>query len=115
MTPAQFRKLALAVPGAEEGAHQGSADFRLDGKIFASLQAAKGTAGVRLAPDEQALLLENAPDAFRPASGAWGRQGWTVVLLAEASADVVGEALERAGRGRAAPPPARRVKKQAKA
>lgn len=106
MTPAQFRALALAVEGATEGRHQSGPDFRLGGKIFASLQDAKGTAGLRLTPDEQALVLQNAPGAFHPASGAWGRQGWTVVTLSEATVGVVREAVARAAQGllaRAAP------------
>jgi len=85
----QFRALARACPDAVEGAHHGHADFRAGGRVFASLHPDKVTAMVRVGPREQASLLARS-DAFRPASGAWGRAGCTLMELAE-----VGEALAR--------------------
>ncbi|HYD14444.1 MAG TPA: MmcQ/YjbR family DNA-binding protein [Allosphingosinicella sp.] len=88
-----FRRLALAFPGAEEQAHMGHPDFRVGGKIFATLHGAgKGTGAVMLLPEQQELAMAAEPEAFRPAAGAWGRDGSTVVGLAEVS----DEWLERA-------------------
>jgi len=87
-----FRRLALAFPGAEERAHMGHPDFRVGGKIFATLQGAgKGTGAVMLLPEQQELAMAAEPDAFSPAAGAWGRGGSTIVSLA----DVSDEWLER--------------------
>ena len=77
-----FRRLALAFPGAEERAHMGHPDFRVGGKIFATLHApAKGTGAVMLLPEQQELAMAAEPDAFSPAAGAWGRSGSTMVRL----------------------------------
>lgn len=86
MTPAQFRKLALSMPGAEELSHMAHPDFRANGKIFAGLTKDEKTATLKLTPDVQATILDDASGAFAPAAGAWGRGGWTQVLLAKAPA-----------------------------
>ena len=87
-----FRRLALAFPGAEERAHMGHPDFRVGGKIFATLHGAgKGTGAVMLLPEQQELAMDAEPAAFTPAAGAWGRAGSTMVRL-----DAVSDAwLER--------------------
>ena len=87
-----FRRIALAFPGAEERAHMGHPDFRVGGKIFATLHGAgKGTGAVMLLPEQQELAMAAEPDAFSPAAGGWGRGGSTIVSLA----DVSDEWLER--------------------
>ena len=73
MSPSQFRRIALSLPGASEGAHMGTADFRVGNKIFATLgnpDAASGVIG--LTPDQQALLIETTPKVFSPVPGGWG-------------------------------------------
>ena len=102
MTPAEFRRLALALPGVEQGSHQGHADFRVGRKIFASLgYPDKGFATVMVNPHEQDLLVQNHPRAFIPASGAWGRSGSTSVRLSLAPKRAVALALESAWSRRA--------------
>jgi hypothetical protein len=71
----------------------GHPDFRVNGRIFATLWADDRTAMVAVAPDEQAELLRGHPEVFRPAAGAWGRQGSTLVTLSAATARVVRPAL----------------------
>jgi hypothetical protein len=79
-----FRRLALAFPGAEERAHMGHPDFRVGGKIFATLpDEAHGMAA--LLPEQQELAIEAEPEAFKLAAGAWGRGGSTLVDLAAVS------------------------------
>jgi hypothetical protein len=81
-----FRRLALAFPGAEERAHMGHPDFRVGGRIFATLHAPeKGTVAVMLMPEQQELAMAAEPGAFTPAAGAWGRGGSTMVSLANVS------------------------------
>lgn len=102
MTPAEFRRLALSLPGVEEGAHQGTADFRVGRKIFASLgYPDRGHATVMVNPHEQDLLVKDYPRAFIPAAGAWGRAGSTSVRLSLAPKRAVALALESAWNRRA--------------
>ena len=82
MTAAQFRRLALSLPEAVESSHFDHPDFRVRNKIFATLGYPDPRNGmVRLTPGQQEELLRTAPESFRPAAGAWGRSGSTVVLL----------------------------------
>jgi predicted DNA-binding protein (MmcQ/YjbR family) len=71
-----FRKLALALPGAEEKSHFGKADFRVRDKIFAGFND-KGRAYVKLLPEQQIILVESDPSLITPHPGAWGKKGWT--------------------------------------
>jgi hypothetical protein len=109
LTPDDFRRLALACDGAVEGAHMGHADFRVHGKIFATLGAPDPAWGmVKLLPDEQALLLEAVPAAFKPAAGAWGRAGCTLVRLEAIDATTLESAITAAWRNVPAKPARRK-------
>jgi len=82
LTPAEFRKIALSFPEATERAHMDHPDFRVGGKIFATLGYPDKSWGmVKLPPDLQAKFYEAQPDVFVPANGAWGRGGATKVRL----------------------------------
>src|SRR5437879_13670619 len=81
MTPLQFRQLALALPEAVEGAHMGHADFRVGGKIFATLGPQETWGMVKLTPEQQTDFVQTNPKMLEPVSGAWGRRGCTKVLL----------------------------------
>ena len=97
-----FRRIALAFPGVEEGAHMGHPDFRVGGKIFATLHGAgKGTGAVMLLPEQQELAMAAEPGAFSPAAGAWGRGGSTIVSLADVSDDWLERVLDWAWAKRA--------------
>ncbi len=115
MTVAQFRKLALAVDGAVEGGHMDHPDFRIEGRIFATLGYPNAAhAMVKLSPEEQAVVVAAEPGVFSLASGAWGRGGSTVVNLAAAKNAPVAKALELAGDlARALGPTKSRPKKKA--
>jgi predicted DNA-binding protein (MmcQ/YjbR family) len=96
MTGDDFRALVLALDGAEEGAHMGHPDFRANGRIFASLLNDERDAMVKLRPEEQKVYLKAHKAVFQPASGAWGRQGCTIVTLAKADKAAVRSALRLA-------------------
>jgi hypothetical protein len=81
LTADEFRNAALTLDGTFEGAHMGHADFRANGRIFASLDAREATGNIKLTPEEQDEMMRVHPKVFTPAAGAWGRQGWTVVQL----------------------------------
>jgi hypothetical protein len=99
MTADEFRKLALEIPTAVERAHMNHPDFRVAGKIFASLRVPDENWGmVKLTPQQQRKFIENAPDVFKPCSGAWGRQGATNVYLAAAKAGIARSALDTAAK-----------------
>lgn len=93
MTPDGFRRLALELPETVEAEHMGHPDFRVRGKIFATLAPDDVWGVVKLTPDQQAKLLDAEPDVFRPASGAWGRRGTTEIRLRRARRAAVREAL----------------------
>ena len=92
-----FRKLALALPEAEEKSHFGKADFRLRNKIFATVLDAK-TGVVKLLPEQQDLLVASEPQIFSAIKGGWGNQGWTRVELSLADEITVQSALRMAWR-----------------
>jgi len=97
MDAADFRRLALQLEGAEEGAHMGAADFRVGGRIFATLASQdQGYGNLMLSPEQQAAFLDHQPDLFLPVSGGWGRMGATHIRLAPASEDVLAGALRTA-------------------
>ncbi|HEX9630217.1 MAG TPA: MmcQ/YjbR family DNA-binding protein [Pyrinomonadaceae bacterium] len=98
LTPDQFRSIALAMDNAIESAHMGHPDFRANGRIFATLHPGNESGMVKLAPEQQQDFLREGPDAFVPASGAWGRQGCTTVNLAAVDEDMLGEAITLAWR-----------------
>jgi hypothetical protein len=108
VTPARFRQLALALPLAVEGAHHGHPDFRIAGRVFASLHPDGRTGMVKVPPDEQAKLCAAHAEVFVPARGAWGRAGCTLVQLAKAPLAATRDALTLAWQAASAGPPPRR-------
>jgi hypothetical protein len=99
MTAADFRRIALRLEGAAEGAHMGQADFRVGGRIFATLAAEKqGYGNLLLTPELQAEFVAERPDAFLPIPGGWGRNGATHVRLAVANEGLLAGALHTAWR-----------------
>ena len=97
MTAHDFRKLALACPDAIESAHMNHPDFRVAGKIFATLGYPDKSSGmVKLTPAQQRSFVRKAPDAFRPCSGVWGVRGCTNVYLPSATQKLVRPALAAA-------------------
>jgi hypothetical protein len=99
MTPDDFRRIALSLEGAEEGSHMGATDFRVGGRIFATLASvAQGYGNLMLRPEQQATFIEELPDVFVPIGGGWGRMGMTHIVLANATEDLLRGALETAWR-----------------
>lgn len=93
MTQEEFRRLALLMQGATEGAHMGHPDFRANGRIFATIYPDGKSGMVKLTPDQQQEFIGADEGGFTPASGTWGRQGCTTVHLAAADEDRLGEAM----------------------
>ena len=97
MNASDFRRLALSLEGAEEGSHFGAADFRVGGRIFATMAAVKqGYGNLMITPEQQAAFVAEAPEIFIPIPGGWGRNGATHVVLAKVSEDVLLGALRTA-------------------
>ena len=110
MSSAEFRRIALSFAGAEERQHMGHPDFRVGGKIFATLGYPDDRFGtLNVSPEDQAILVQSHPKAFKPAAGAWGRSGSTSVLLRLAPHRVVKDALEAAWERRATAPKRKRA------
>src|SRR6186997_637526 len=101
MTANDFRRLALSLPDATESAHMDHPDFRVGGKIFATLGYPDTSwAMVALPPIDQDLFIQADPLAFISVKGAWGKQGATNVRLSKATRALVKRALESARRYR---------------
>ncbi len=102
MTAAEFRRIALSMPEAEESAHMSHPDFRVGGKIFATLGYPDENHGmVILPPEEQERLVRAYPEVFVPAKGAWGKRGSTAVSLSAVDRTTLKRAIEVAWRKRA--------------
>jgi hypothetical protein len=101
MTADEFRRLALTLPAASEAAHMGHPDFRVGGKIFATLAPDEASGMVKLTPDQQTACVREAPEVFQPVNGAWGCRGCTTVRLESATTSVVQLALAAAWRNTA--------------
>jgi len=98
MTAKDFRRMALGMKDVIESAHMGHPDFRLNGRIFATLHADMKWGMVKLTPEQQERFVADAPDAFKPENGAWGLQGCTAVRLDTVDEEALGEAMTLAWR-----------------
>jgi hypothetical protein len=98
VTAGQWRKLVLSMPESEEKSHFDQPDFRVRNKIFAGLYQDETRGVLKLPPELQSMLLDSKPDVFLPAAGAWGRSGWTYVVLAGAELGMLRELVPEAWR-----------------
>src|SRR6266699_5706249 len=97
MNAADFRRIALSLEGAEESSHMGSPDFRVGGRIFATLASQRqGYGNLMLTPEQQAAFVGEQPEVFVPIPGGWGSMGATHIRLAAANEDVLAGALRAA-------------------
>jgi hypothetical protein len=97
MTVDDFRRIALSLEDAEEGSHFGQPDFRVGGRIIATLASAhQGYGNLMLTPEQQAAFVEELPEVFLAIPGGWGRNGATHIRLAVANEDVLAGALRTA-------------------
>src|ERR1700737_3794135 len=97
MKATDFRRIALSLEGAEEGSHMGAADFRVGGRIFATLASqSQGYGNLMLTLEQQTAFVEELPKVFLPIAGGWGRMGMTHIRLAATNEDVLAGALRTA-------------------
>jgi hypothetical protein len=113
MKAKDFRRMVLALENAVEGAHMGHPDFRLNGRIFATLHQDNEWGMVAVTPEQQQQLMHDHPSAFKPESGAWGRGGCTAVRLDAVDEDALGEAITLAWQLAASKGPTKGSKKKA--
>jgi hypothetical protein len=114
MNARDFRLIALGMHDAVEGEHMAHPDFRVNRRIFATLSPDGQWGMVQLTPEQQEAFVRAEPETFVPAKGAWGRSGSTMVQLASADGDTVGEAMTLAWQRAAQHKPAKKraVKKR---
>jgi hypothetical protein len=109
--PKDFRRIALSFPETEARSHMDHPDFRVAGKIFATLGYPDKDSGmVKLTPLEQGMFVEAEPKTFHPCAGAWGRRGATNVKLSAVKKTILRRALTAAWE-LAAPPHLTREKR----
>ncbi len=102
MTANDFRKIALSLPETEQRSHMSHPDFRVAGKIFATLGYSDKTRGmVKLSPEEQHYFSKDYPEVFFPVKGTWGRRGATSVHLKTAKKEILAKAIQAAWRNTA--------------
>ncbi len=101
MTPDEFREIALNLPETEERSHMNHPDFRVGGKIFASLGPDLSWGMAKLTPEQQRYFIESEPSGVAPASGKWGDGGATIFTLANADADTIRNSITAAWRNTA--------------
>ncbi|HEV3438994.1 MAG TPA: MmcQ/YjbR family DNA-binding protein [Gemmata sp.] len=101
MTADEFRSLALSLPETSESAHMDHPDFRVGGKIFATLGPDEAWGMVKLTPEQQGVFVRTEGKVFQPVNGAWGRRGCTYVRLEAATEPSVRQALVAAWRNTA--------------
>ena len=118
MNASDFRRIALSMEGTEESSHMGNPDFRVGGRIFATLASEKqGYGNLMLTLEQQGAFVEELPEVFLPIAGGCGRMGMTHIRLAAASEDVLAGALRTAWKLRVEKneKPGKRSRSQAKA
>jgi hypothetical protein len=97
MNAKDFRQIALSFEGAEESSHMGQPDFRVGGRIFATLASQHlGYGNLMLTPEQQETFVQELPEVFVPVAGGWGRMGATHIRLTAANEDVLRGALQTA-------------------
>ena len=112
----RFRKVACGMPGAVESAHMGNPDFRVGGRIFATLSGqARGRGVLKLTAEQQAEFVAELPEVFEPVQGGWGRMGMTYLVLDKADEATMRGALMVAHRNVAAKQSAGKGQQKAKA
>jgi hypothetical protein len=98
ITSDEYRSMALALPEAIESSHLGTVDFRVRGKIFATLSDKTERAVLKLTPEQQAMLTDAEPVIFSSVGGAWGGYGWTYLNFTAADPITARSALAMAWR-----------------
>ena len=93
LTADDFRRIAVGMKDVLEGAHMGHPDFRVNGKIFATIHPDHACGMVKLTPEQQQEFVKTHPHAFAPENGAWGRAGCTSVRLDSVDEETLGEAM----------------------
>ncbi len=97
MNADDFRRIALSLEGAEESSHMSQPDFRVGGRIFATLASAHlGYGNLILTLEQQQAFVEELPEVFLPTASGWGRMGMTHIRLAAATEDILSGALRTA-------------------
>jgi len=109
---AVFRRIALGLDGAIESAHMGHPDFRAHGRVFVTLQHDRKWGCLMLTPAQQKGFVRDDPESFKPAAGAWGVAGATLVHLPSVDEEVLGEAMTLSFQNAAAKAAANKKKKK---
>ncbi len=96
LTLEDFAAMALSFPESTQGCHFNTTDFRVNGKIFATLRPEKQRGVLMLTRGDQALMRETSADMFEPVPGSWGEKGATFVIIGNADPEVVRHAMAMA-------------------
>ena len=90
------RALALSLAGASEAPHFQRTAFRTPRKMFATLDVSVPDLNLMFDPDLRDFYCEQAPEAFAPVPGGWGRMGATRCDLTAVDEPTLVSALQAA-------------------
>lgn len=91
-----FRQLAFSFPGTTEEPHFNKTSFRVNKKIFATLDIENGKATLKLTPLDQSVFCVFDKSVVYPVNGVWGKQGWTIFELNKVNKGMLRDALKTA-------------------
>jgi hypothetical protein len=91
-----FREMALFLPEAIEAPHFERTSFRVNKKIFATLDEKTGIACLMLSLVDQSVFVAGLPDVIFPVPNKWGTQGATYVVLRKVKKSILADALKQA-------------------
>lgn len=88
-----FKTHCLSFEEVTEQPHFEKTSFRVNKKIFATLNVEKNSATLKLSEIDQSVFCAFNPDKIKPATGAWGKQGWTIFELTDLKEEMIVDAL----------------------
>lgn len=86
-------KMALSFEEAVQQPHFEKTSFRVNKKIFATLDTEKEQVVLKLSEIDQSVFCAFDPAVVYPVPGAWGRQGWTILVLKDLRKQMLMDAL----------------------
>jgi len=94
----KFRELTLSIPDSIELPHHEKTSFRLNKKIFATLDETKRIATLKFSEIDQSVFCSYDKLIIYPVPNKWGKQGWTYIALDKVPNELVQDALNVASR-----------------
>ena len=96
ITIPNFKTIALSFPSVVELPHFDKTSFRINKKIFATLNEKENRICIRLSAIDQSVFCAFDPSIIYPVPNKWGKQGWTLIDLSKIKKSMLKDALTQA-------------------